>query len=540
MSLRRGVWAVLIVVAVLFVAAGGLIAAEVATARDAQSQLQSRYNPAVQRTEALLLDYVNQETGYRGYLLTAEDSFLVPYTTGLTAATKDSTRLRTLFAGDGNLLAQLDDVLAAAKTWDDEIVPTLALRRAGDTAGAISRLTSATAKNEFDLVRNKLTTLQASVTTARDQAETRQRHAAELLIAALVVASIVALAAVLLLAVLARRWVTRPIGRLSVAAQGVRDGTLDEAVRLDDGPPELIRLAEAVDAMRVRLVALVRLAGRASDTALEAREAEVLAREEAVQATEALNQRAPVVTAVSEALQASAPTIEGLDVDGVIAMAEGHIAGDWWDCIMLADGRAAVVLADISGHGASAGFQAVRLKAVLMTGLRLGHDPVQLFATAATEVFGSHDDMFATAVLLLFDRSTLTWINAGHPAPVVFRASGERVHLEPTGPMVHRMFDTWTDRSIPFALGDLVIAYTDGIVESRNERDETLDIATALTAAAGEATAAATTASLVDSLTAHLGGPRARDDVTVVAVRRTPATPGNASPTPAPRTAPAL
>ncbi len=55
--------------------------------------------------------------------------------------------------------------------------------------------------------------------------------------------------------------------------------------------------------------------------------------------------------------------------------AEGLLAGDWYDVLPLADGRFAVVVADVSGHGARAGIVAIQLKRLLEAALHLAPEP---------------------------------------------------------------------------------------------------------------------------------------------------------------------
>jgi serine phosphatase RsbU (regulator of sigma subunit) len=89
---------------------------------------------------------------------------------------------------------------------------------------------------------------------------------------------------------------------------------------------------------------------------------------------------------------------------------------------------------------------------------------------------GLGDAMFTTAVLARLDTDTglFTWLNAGHPAPLLFRQgrfikSLDTVPLLPLG--IWRSFDPEEHRPTPASEqlqpGDQVLLYTDGVVEAR-------------------------------------------------------------------------
>ena len=85
-SLRAGLRIVAAVLLVLFVAVGILVFTQIQSARSAQTEVQSVVDPASTVSQRLLSDYINQETGERGYIITGDPSFLQPYTQGHTAA----------------------------------------------------------------------------------------------------------------------------------------------------------------------------------------------------------------------------------------------------------------------------------------------------------------------------------------------------------------------------------------------------------------------------------------------------------------------
>jgi sigma-B regulation protein RsbU (phosphoserine phosphatase) len=218
------------------------------------------------------------------------------------------------------------------------------------------------------------------------------------------------------------------------------------------------------------------------------------------------------------------PVAARLEVHGELHPAEGVLAGDWWGVIPLADDRTALLVLDVSGHGPLAGLVTLRLRAVMAVALRSGFDPATALERAAIALADTDDGRFATALVVVLDpaASSLEWANAGHPAGWLLPAGGtaDRVRLRPTGPLLSSFGGRWVTGRSDLRVGDLVLAWSDGLVETRSASDE-LDDDDLAGLVAGLATEAP--GELVPALLARLrDGAREwrRDDITLVAVRR--------------------
>ncbi|HEV2638568.1 MAG TPA: ATP-binding protein [Actinocrinis sp.] len=213
----------------------------------------NRASPAYVQAVLLETALINQETGIRGYGLTGQPPFLTPYTDGLTQQKTATAQLRTLLAGDSADIAALDEVLARAGTWQEQIAQPIAQSPAG---GPIALATERADEGVqlFNAVRTAATAEQNQLQAARAAARTSQRDAEDL--CDWVFAAIAAV--ILLLATLVfeglRRGVTTPLGRLSADARQVADGDLGHVIA-PTGPPDLRTLAGDVEGMRQRLVA---------------------------------------------------------------------------------------------------------------------------------------------------------------------------------------------------------------------------------------------------------------------------------------------
>ncbi|WP_432561360.1 PP2C family protein-serine/threonine phosphatase [Kineococcus sp. SYSU DK003] len=357
----------------------------------------------------------------------------------------------------------------------------------------------------------QLGTLQEQLADARDDAlEEARQDAVQTRNVQFVVAAI-ALLLVPAALYLVRRWVIHPLGSLSEQLLRVAGGDLQTPVSLP-GPPELADVAASAETMRRRIL-------------------DELA--DAVSAREALQQGQPLVAEVRDQLTAhDLPVVPGWSAAAALRPAEGLLAGDWYDVLPLPDGRFAVVVADVSGHGARAGIVAIQLKRLLEAALHLAPEPDLALAMAA-RVFSDEAERFASCVVAVVDpdSGTVTYANAGHPAPLVLRHDeGQELRvvteLEPTGPLLSWLHldvpGAWRTATASMAPGSLLVVFTDGLTEARSTGStEELGIGGVLRALGGlpELTPQALVDLALDEARRFSGG-RARDDVTLVALAR--------------------
>ncbi|MER7671962.1 SpoIIE family protein phosphatase [Kitasatospora sp. NPDC096128] len=150
-----------------------------------------------------------------------------------------------------------------------------------------------------------------------------------------------------------------------------------------------------------------------------------------------------------------------------------QIGGDWYDLLKLPDGRIGLVIGDVQGHNA----EATAVMGQLRSGLRAyatdGHDPAATLARTSRLLAELDTELFATCLYLTLDPADgrLAAARAGHPAPVRIAADGTAVELElPGGPPLGvdpgQPYPLTTDR---LAGGETLLAYTDGLVEDREE-----------------------------------------------------------------------
>jgi len=154
------------------------------------------------------------------------------------------------------------------------------------------------------------------------------------------------------------------------------------------------------------------------------------------------------------------------------------LGGDCYDFMTLTDDRLALVVGDASGKSLAAALMMASVQSSLLTAaLFTANDLAALLKIVNIQAYDSSAaDRYATLFYGVFDRAarTLRYVNAGHNPPIVLRDDGSVHWLEPSGAPVGMFPDSGYEESgLRLDPGDLVIAYTDGVVEATNpEGDE--------------------------------------------------------------------
>jgi sigma-B regulation protein RsbU (phosphoserine phosphatase) len=231
---------------------------------------------------------------------------------------------------------------------------------------------------------------------------------------------------------------------------------------------------------------------------------------------------------IQRALLPEIPTdVVGLQVAGSWETFD-RAGGDAYDYARLPDGSSAFLISDASGHGPSAAVVSAVLNAILHTipeGLGARRpEPGQVLAFTNTQLAGKKiGQSFVTAFLGVWnprDR-TMTYARAGHNPPILRRKNQIQL-LNAVGDLPLAIFDdtTYCDHTIVLEDDDVLVLFTDGIIEAFNDRNEMFGdegLQAALLAANGDA--ATILASLLTAQRKFLGGSRSRDDATMLVLK---------------------
>ena len=216
---------------------------------------------------------------------------------------------------------------------------------------------------------------------------------------------------------------------------------------------------------------------------------------------------------------------EGLDI-GLRYEAAEQASGDTYDIVALPDGRRAIVIGDVTGHGVGAALLTHAVQAALRSYLETIDDPSEIVTRLNRRlVAGVETGNFMSLLLVIVDprKRTLQYVNAGHPGLILCGASGCRV-LDKTGMVLGVVGDQTYEVSptVQLAAGDLLFLHTDGVDETMSPSRETfgVDRLCAILQQHRGDPAEAVLAHVDAAIAAHVGDSVApADDVTMIAVK---------------------
>ncbi|MFJ9900888.1 SpoIIE family protein phosphatase [Streptomyces sp. NPDC091280] len=152
------------------------------------------------------------------------------------------------------------------------------------------------------------------------------------------------------------------------------------------------------------------------------------------------------------------------------AAGEGiQVGGDWYDLIPLSADRVALVIGDVMGHGLSEAATMGRLRTAVHTLAGLELPPDELFASLNDLVSGFGDEFYATCLYAVYDPTdgTCVMARAGHPPPAIVDSTGTiSFPALPANPPLGAGTPPFETAELRLPEGSLIVAYTDGLIES--------------------------------------------------------------------------
>jgi sigma-B regulation protein RsbU (phosphoserine phosphatase) len=177
-------------------------------------------------------------------------------------------------------------------------------------------------------------------------------------------------------------------------------------------------------------------------------------------------------------LPARLPDIPTLDVAASYKTA-ARAGGDYYDFFELADGRWGVLVADVSGHGASAAVLMAMLRTLLHARCRQWGTPSGALGVANQHLCAQaerYEGLFVTAFYALYDPRdrSLVFSSAGHNPPLLVDRNVQVSELDEaqTLPLGVEMNCSFPEARTTLAPGDTLLLYTDGITEAVSETGE--------------------------------------------------------------------
>ncbi|SCE79367.1 PP2C family protein-serine/threonine phosphatase [Micromonospora mirobrigensis] len=148
-----------------------------------------------------------------------------------------------------------------------------------------------------------------------------------------------------------------------------------------------------------------------------------------------------------------------------------NAGGDWYDKIALGDGRHALLVGDVVGHGVKAALAMGQLRTAARALAARVAGPAALLTELDSYVAALPDVVFCTAACVVVDPSagTLRYALAGHPPPLLRRTDGTVVRLAVTGRPLGVAGRPRVEQELAASADELLVLYTDGLVETPGE-----------------------------------------------------------------------
>jgi len=229
-----------------------------------------------------------------------------------------------------------------------------------------------------------------------------------------------------------------------------------------------------------------------------------------------------LILALQNRLLGNLPVLVGAEISAqyLTASSEATVGGDWYEGLLLDEGKIALIVGDVVGHGLTAAADMALIRGMISALLHANIAPSQIFTELTRVLIQCDSPLLATAALAVVDipNSTVIFASAGHPPPLLRHPDGSVEQLDKANGM---MIGVSSDLvgvidTAPFPIGSQLIMYTDGLVE-RRDRPLQVGIDQAASHLAALSTHLAPS-QLIDSLRETLIGSKTTDDDIAVLV----------------------
>lgn len=223
------------------------------------------------------------------------------------------------------------------------------------------------------------------------------------------------------------------------------------------------------------------------------------------------------------------PGIHNLQLDATCITAN-EVGGDYYDFIELDDGRIGIVIGDVSGKGPSAAFYMAEIKGIIESYAQIYDSPKILLQKVNETVYANFDrKTFISVIYAVLDpgNKTIIFGRAGHcPLLYYHMAKGAHEFLQPSGIGLGldggAIFNrTLVEKKLRLKSGDVLLFFTDGVIEARNEQNEEFQenrLAQALAAVAGHS-ASEIKSGLVNNIDHFVGRQNRHDDLSFIILK---------------------
>ncbi|OGQ23105.1 MAG: hypothetical protein A3C46_06600 [Deltaproteobacteria bacterium RIFCSPHIGHO2_02_FULL_44_16] len=248
---------------------------------------------------------------------------------------------------------------------------------------------------------------------------------------------------------------------------------------------------------------------------------------EKIQSGERLRQQVEIARHIQyRLLPGDPPAIDGLDIAGQLVTAD-RVGGDYYDYYMLRESRPGFIIADVSGHSVGAAMIMAAFRAAVKSQQDADFSPATLAQRVNhilyADLYQAEQFISMAYVQYLRARQMIQFTNAGHPAPLLWRATEKRVeHLITEDPLLGiDEHTTFHEKKMVVSPGDVLLLYTDGITEAANNEGERfgLERLEQLLRERAHESALRLLDHLISSVTDFMKPQHPRDDITALVIK---------------------
>jgi serine phosphatase RsbU (regulator of sigma subunit) len=219
-----------------------------------------------------------------------------------------------------------------------------------------------------------------------------------------------------------------------------------------------------------------------------------------------------------------APEMPGITLDGRCVPAS-NVGGDYYDHFVDPQGRLVLLIADVAGHSIGSALMMAMLRSVVRPEIMAERSPAEVLHYANRAMFADlvTAELFITAFCARYDTAsgTLAYANAGHNPPLLHRSDSAVEMLDADGVALGILADVeYEEKSVPLQGDDLLLLYTDGVVEASatDGRQFGESRLKQLVAARNGSGPSQLLDSVQTAVSLHAVGTRQQDDITLLAV----------------------
>jgi PAS domain S-box-containing protein len=218
------------------------------------------------------------------------------------------------------------------------------------------------------------------------------------------------------------------------------------------------------------------------------------------------------------------PEVPGIELVAhyQVAGLAAEAGGDWYDAFALPEGQIGMVVGDVTGRGVRAASTMGQMRSVTRAYALAddgAHRPGEVLTRVNRYQLALGEEELFTLVYAVIDprAGRLTFANAGHPPPLLRPRAGETRMLGGGGGLMGVLEATYEDHELELGDGDVLILYSDGLVERRGEEIDLGLSRLAEAVASGPSDPASLCAHLLTEVLPSSAG--LHDDVTAVVAR---------------------